>query len=184
MPFSAIVCYYQHLRAFFGKRVRTSSQLCTGKKTDKKEKKRKQIKINERKFRIRTTTNNHIRTLSGQIEVKTKNENLKTKNMEKKTSIIGIPQCVASHTLKCLNENNISCQYEGVDQAGRLLMRLNYLSDQDGYLKELISEMEEDEKSFTTLLEIATLIFLNEISKVKAALELAQLKKKHGNKQN
>ncbi len=104
--------------------------------------------------------------------------------MEKRTSIIGIPQCVASHTLKCLNQNNISCQYEGLDQAGRLLMRLNYLSDQDGYLQELITEMEEDEKSFTSLLQIGSLIFLNEIAKVKASLELAQIIKKDGNKQN
>lgn len=102
--------------------------------------------------------------------------------MEKRTSIIGIPQCVASHTLECLGKNNITCQYEGLDQAGRLLMRLNYLSDQDGYLKELISEMEEDEKSFTSLLQIGTLIFLNEIAKAKASIELEQLKKKHGNK--
>lgn len=104
--------------------------------------------------------------------------------MEKKTSIIGIPQCVVSHTLKCLNENNISCQYEGVNQAGRLLMKLNYLSDQDGYLQELIDEMEEDEKSFAFLLQMGVLIFTNEIAKAKASLELAQLKKKHGNKQN
>lgn len=103
--------------------------------------------------------------------------------MEKKTSIIGIPQCVASHTLKCLNENNISCQYEGVDQAGRLLMRLNYLSVQDKYLQELIADMEEDEKSCTALLQIGTLMILNEIAKAKASMELAQLKKKHGNKQ-
>lgn len=102
--------------------------------------------------------------------------------MEKRTSIIGIPQCVASHTLKCLNENNISCQYEGVDQAGRLLMKLNYVSNQDGYLQELISEMEEDEKAFTSLLQIGTLMLLNEIAKAKASMELAQLKKKQGNK--
>ncbi len=104
--------------------------------------------------------------------------------MEKKTSIIGIPQCVASYTLKCLNENNISCQYEGVDQAGRLLMRLNYLSSQDGYLQELVNEMEEDEKNFTALLQIGVLIFVNELAKTKASLEFALLKKKHGNKQN
>ena len=104
--------------------------------------------------------------------------------MEKRTSIIGIPQCVASHSLKCLNEKNITCQYEGVDQAGRILMRLNYLSDQDGYLQELINEMEEDEKQFTTLLQVGVLIFVNEIAKTKAALELAQLKRKHGSKQN
>jgi len=103
--------------------------------------------------------------------------------MEKRTSIIGIPQCVASHTLKCLNEKNISCQYEGVDQAGRLLMKLNYFSDQDGYLKELIADMEEDEKSFTSLLQIGALMLLNEINKAKASMELAQLKRKHGNKQ-
>jgi hypothetical protein len=103
--------------------------------------------------------------------------------MEKRTSIIGIPQCVASHTLKSLNDNNISCQYEGVDQAGRLLMKLNYVSNQDGYLQELISEMEEDEKAFTSLLQIGALMLLNEIGKAKASIELEQLKKKYGNKQ-
>ncbi|MBA3705505.1 MAG: hypothetical protein H0W84_06270 [Bacteroidetes bacterium] len=103
--------------------------------------------------------------------------------MEKRTSIIGIPQCVASHTLKCLNENNISCQYEGVDQAGRLLMKLNYLSDQDKYLQKVIADMEEDEKSFTLLLQVGTLMFLNEIANAKALMELSQLKKKHGIKQ-
>ena len=91
--------------------------------------------------------------------------NTKKRNMEKRTSIIGIPQCVASHTLKCLSENNISCQYEGVDQSGRLLMRLNYLSDQDGYLKELINEMEEDDKNSTALLQIGVLMFVNELAK-------------------
>lgn len=108
--------------------------------------------------------------------------NTKKRNMEKRTSIIGIPQCVASHALKSLNKNNISCQYEGVDQAGRLLMRLNYLSSQDGYLQELVNEMEEDDKNFTALLQIGVLMFVNELAKTKASLELALLKKKHGNK--
>lgn len=104
--------------------------------------------------------------------------------MESKTSIIGIPQCVASYALRSLNENNINCWYEGVDQAGRILMRLNYLSGQDGYLQELLTEIEADEKNFTALLQIGVLMFVNEIAKAKATLELAQLKKKHGNKQN
>lgn len=104
--------------------------------------------------------------------------------METKTSIIGIPQCVASHTLKCLNENNITCQYEGVDQTGRILMKLNYLSDQDGFLQELITDMEEDEKSFSMLLQIGGLMLLDIISHAKTPINLQQIKKQHGSKQN
>lgn len=49
--------------------------------------------------------------------------------MEKRTAIISIPQCVASHTLKKFEEKNITCHYEGIDQSGRILMRINYLPD-------------------------------------------------------
>jgi len=104
--------------------------------------------------------------------------------MEKKTSIIGIPQCVASHTLKSLNEKNITCQYEGVDQTGRILMKLNYLSDQDGYLQELITDMEEDEKSFSMLLHIGGLMLLDIITQQGSPVNLNQIKKKYGNKQS
>lgn len=104
--------------------------------------------------------------------------------MEKKTSIIGIPQCVASHTLKSLNENNITCQYEGVDQTGRILMKLNYLSDQDSYLHDLITDMEEDEKSFSMLLQIGGLMLLDIITQAGTPVNLQQIKKKHGIKQN
>lgn len=102
--------------------------------------------------------------------------------MEKKTSTIGIPQRVASHTLKSLAENNFTCQYEGVDQAGRILMKLNYLSDQDGYLQKLIAEMEEGEQSITLLLEIGGLMLINEIAKARDNSVSTKLKKRDGSK--
>lgn len=102
--------------------------------------------------------------------------------MEKKTTIISIPQCVASHTLKSLTDNNITCQYEGVDQSGRIVMKINYLSDQHGFLRKLNKDMEEGEESINFLLEISGLILINEIANAKASIELAQIKKKDGNK--
>lgn len=70
-PFCAIVCYCRQLWAVTGKRVRTVSQLCTRKRMKESEKITKQIKRNERMLSNRTSTKNSIRTLSGQIKVKT-----------------------------------------------------------------------------------------------------------------
>ncbi len=103
--------------------------------------------------------------------------------MEKKTSIITIPQYMATFTLKGLYRNNISCQYEGIDQTGRILIRLNYLSDQDRYLRELFAEMEEGEKLLAALIQIGLLTILNETDITKFFTELAQLKKEYGNRQ-
>ncbi|MCC7158555.1 MAG: hypothetical protein IT281_03350 [Ignavibacteria bacterium] len=102
--------------------------------------------------------------------------------MEKRTATISIPQCVAVDTLKKMEENKITCQYEGVDQSGRLLMKINYLSDQDGYLKKLIKEMNEGEQSMNLLLEICGAMFMNEIVKAKTAAFLEQIPKRNGNK--
>lgn len=101
--------------------------------------------------------------------------------MEKTTAIISIPQCVASHTLKSLGENSIQCNYHGVDLSGRILMKIEYQSVQGIYLKKLIEEMEEIEKSMDLLLEIGGLILMNEAVKAKAAL--FQKQKSDGNKQ-
>jgi hypothetical protein len=103
--------------------------------------------------------------------------------MEKRTTIISIPQCVASHTLKNLEEKNIICHYEGIDQSGRILMKINYLSDQDSFLQKVVIDMEEGEKSMNLLLEITGLMFMNEIVKTKTASFLAQKQKPNGNKQ-
>lgn len=70
-PFCAIVCYCRQLWAVFEKRVRTVSQLCTRKRMKESKKITKQIKRNERMLSNRTLTKNSIRTLSGQIKVKT-----------------------------------------------------------------------------------------------------------------
>lgn len=101
--------------------------------------------------------------------------------MEKATAIISIPQCVASHTLKSLGENNIECNYHGVDLSGRILMKIEYQLVQQIYLQKLIEEMEESEKSFILLLEIGGLILMNEVEKVKPYLFSKQ--KYYGNKQ-
>lgn len=102
--------------------------------------------------------------------------------MEKRTTTISIPQCVAADTLQKMEENKITCQYEGVDQSGRIVMKVNYLSDQDGYLKKLIRDMEEGERSVTLLLEISGLLFMNEIVKAKTAAFLEQIPKRNGSK--
>jgi len=101
--------------------------------------------------------------------------------MEKRTTIISIPQCVASHTLKNLGDNNITCHYEGIDPSGRILMKICYLSDQDSFLHKQITDMEEGEQSVNLLLEISGLMFMNEIVKARTATYLKQ--KSNGNKQ-
>lgn len=102
--------------------------------------------------------------------------------MEKRTTTISIPQCVAVDTLKKMEENKITCQYEGVDQSARIIMKINYLSDQDGYLKKVIRDMEEGDKSITLLLEICGLMFMNEIIKAKTNAFLEKIPKRNGNK--
>jgi hypothetical protein len=101
--------------------------------------------------------------------------------MEKTTAIISIPQCVASHTLKRLDEKSIQCNYHGVDLSGRILMKIEYQSAQEIYLQQLIVEMKESEKSFNLLLEIGGLILMNEAVNVNTAF--LQKQKQNGNKQ-
>lgn len=102
--------------------------------------------------------------------------------MEKRTATISIPQCVAADTLKKMEDNKITCQYEGVDQSGRIVMKINYSSDQDGYLKKLIREMDEGDKSITLLLEICGLMFMNEIIKAKTNAFLEKTPRRNGSK--
>ncbi len=94
--------------------------------------------------------------------------------MEKTTAIISIPQCVASHTLKSLNDNNISCHYQGIDPSGRIVMKMDYQSSQEKFLTDLIKDMEESEKSINLLFEVGSLIIMNEVVKSRATSLLKQ----------
>ncbi len=75
-------------------------------------------------------------------------------NSVNKTSIIAIPQCVAVYTLTRLKENNIKVQYMGIEESGRILMEVEYKSQQEKIIKELIADMNECEKSVSLLLSI------------------------------
>ncbi len=63
-----------------------------------------------------------------------------------KTTIISIPPCAASTALKSLHENNVNCKYVGIDQAGRILMELDYQETQNELIRELIINMQKTEQ--------------------------------------
>lgn len=71
-----------------------------------------------------------------------------------KTSIMSIPQCAASHTLKSLSDNNINCLYMGVDVSGRILMQISFEQGQEKLIEELTVSMQECEKAINLLLQI------------------------------
>ncbi len=84
----------------------------------------------------------------------TSNKTEQEKKSMNKTTILAIPQCVASYTLKSLQENSINCEYVGLEEAGRILFQLEYGADQGKIIKELTNEMNECEKSINLLLSI------------------------------
>lgn len=87
-----------------------------------------------------------------------------------KTTIISIPQCVASHTLKSLDKNKITCQYIGIDLSGRILMEATYQSGQEKLMQEISEDMQEGEKAITLLLTIGTEIITEAILKYKTSI--------------
>jgi hypothetical protein len=66
-------------------------------------------------------------------------------------TIIGIPPCAATNTLKSLHHSNLKCEYMGLDQSGRILMQVNYVESQAVYIKELIAYVEKNEQVFLEL---------------------------------
>jgi hypothetical protein len=78
-----------------------------------------------------------------------KNRFKKIKSM--KTAIMSIPTCAASIVLIALNDHRIKCEYVGIDQAERILMRLRYEEAQEKRIEELTLYMNQSEK---LLLEI------------------------------
>ncbi|MBI3521452.1 MAG: hypothetical protein HY062_19090 [Bacteroidetes bacterium] len=74
---------------------------------------------------------------------------MKTQNQENSsntTTMISIPACSASQTLKSLHINNISCKYMGIDQSGRILMQINFDQQQKELIRELTNYMEKSEE--------------------------------------
>lgn len=70
-----------------------------------------------------------------------------------KTSIMSIPQCAASHTLKSLSDNNINCLYMGVDQSGRILMQITFEQSKNEFIEELTSGMQEYERAINLIIQ-------------------------------
>jgi len=122
---------------------------------------------------------NSVGTLSGQIRIKA----IKIKVMEKRTANISIPQYVAAHTLRQLEENRITCQYYGVDQFGRILMQVTYNPDQNNILKSITTEMEKDDQAINLLFDLCGLALANEIVKARTNLFLSKIPTRNGTKQ-
>ncbi len=100
--------------------------------------------------------------------------------MEKRTAKISIPQYVAAHTLRQLEENQITCQYEGVDQSGRIIMKINYDPLQNVVLKSILAEMENDDQAITLIFDLCGLIVVSEIMKSRANNFLSKIPAKNG----
>lgn len=64
--------------------------------------------------------------------------------MSKKT-IISIPTCAASFVLKSLQENNIRCEYLGIDQLGKILMQSTHEDKQEELIGDLNDYIEKSE---------------------------------------
>lgn len=76
-------------------------------------------------------------------------KHVKTKKMN--TTIISIPPCSASTVLQTLRNNNINCQYMGIDQSGRILMEITFANENISLIQELTIYMEETEKTLLTI---------------------------------
>lgn len=72
--------------------------------------------------------------------------------MSKKT-IISIPECAAKFVLKSLQENNIRCEYLGIDQAGKILMQSTHEEEQEELIGDLNGYMEKSEKLLSEINE-------------------------------
>jgi uncharacterized membrane-anchored protein YjiN (DUF445 family) len=71
-----------------------------------------------------------------------------------KTTIISIPSCSASETLKSLHQNNIPCKYVGLDQAGRILMELKIEKNHEKLIAQLIMDIEKTEQFLSELQQV------------------------------
>jgi (p)ppGpp synthase/HD superfamily hydrolase len=63
-----------------------------------------------------------------------------------KQKIISIPSCASEYVLKTLQENNIKCEYLGIDQAQKILMQISYQDEQEKLYRELNTHIEEADK--------------------------------------
>lgn len=92
-------------------------------------------------------------------------------------TLISIPGNTATSVLKSLHLNRIACNYVGLDQAGRLIMEINYEPAQEELIKDLNEYMKHSEE-----LLLAITASVNEaLDKQRQELfrSLDELKKKH-----
>lgn len=69
-----------------------------------------------------------------------------------KTAIISIPQCAASHVLTSLQDNNMKCNYLGVDQGGKILMEVTYETAQEDLIGQLNKHIIKSEGIMTEII--------------------------------
>jgi len=72
--------------------------------------------------------------------------------MKKTTTIISIPEYLASNALKKLQENNITCKYMGIDQHDRILMQAEYEFENKDFIERIINRIEYAEKNINEFL--------------------------------
>ena len=71
-----------------------------------------------------------------------------------KQKIISIPSCASEYVLKALQENNIKCEYLGIDQARKILMQITYQDEQEELYGELSNYTEEAENLLNEITQI------------------------------
>lgn len=100
--------------------------------------------------------------------MKTQTQKNTNKSAEIKTSMISIPPYGAD-ALKSLQANAIPTRYLGLDQSGRLLMEIDYTSDQAELIRQITTQMQKSEE----LVAEFTHIFNQTIDKLTAETDKA-----------
>lgn len=77
--------------------------------------------------------------------MKKQNQKNTNKSGEIKTSMISIPPYGAD-ALKSLQINSIPTRYLGLDQSGRILMEIDYTSDQAELIRQITTQMQKSEE--------------------------------------
>jgi hypothetical protein len=80
-----------------------------------------------------------------------------------KTTIMSIPQCAATDTLKKLGEKQIACEYMGIDSSGRIVMQIAFEENLQDLINELTRSMEESEKAMIQLFKVVDIALQNAI---------------------
>ncbi len=103
-----------------------------------------------------------------------------------KTAIISIPECATSHVLTSMQDNNMKCNYLGIDQGGKILMEVTYEITQEDLMGHLNKHIIKSEEILTELynsyreyIKIQDKESDEVLKKIKE--KLAQINNKHNN---